>query len=150
MPKKKTAKPVSKKSSVTRSQRSHVDDHSFMIIAGGGLVILMIVGLFFMNNRTINNVVAEKSTVVTEQKDQIIAIKDFSFSPETLTVRVGTTVTWQNSDSVAHSAVADDGTFDTKLLAPGEKGSYTFTKAGTYTYKCGVHPSMTGEIVVEE
>lgn len=150
MPKKKTAKTATRKNTAARSQRTHTDDHSFMIIAGGGLVILMIMGLFFMNNAKIKNVVAENTPVTAEVKEQTVAIKDFAYSPETLTVKVGTTVTWQNNDSVAHSPVADDGTFDIKLLAPGEKGSYTFTKAGTYTYKCGVHPSMTGKIVVEE
>lgn len=149
MPKKK-AKSAARKTTVRKTSH-HTDDHSFMIIVGGGFVILLVLGLFFMGGTSIRRVVAQPNTSMTqEQKQQEVVIKNFAFSSETLTVKVGTTVTWVNSDTVAHSAVADDGTFDTKLLAPGERGSYTFTKAGTYTYKCGVHPSMTGTIVVEE
>jgi len=148
MPKKKTAKTARRKT--TTARHHHIDDHSFLIILGGGLVILLVIGFFFMNGGSIKSVTATTPTLEASQMDQTISIKDFAFSPATLTVKVGTTVTWVNSDSVAHSAVSDDGTFDTKLLAPGEKGSYTFTKAGTYTYKCSIHPSMTGTIVVEE
>lgn len=150
MPKKKTTKGV-KKSSARSYTHSHTDDHSFLIIAGGGLVILLVVGLFLMGNTPIHRVVAQHvSSQSAVQSEQTVVIKDFAFTPQTLRVKVGTTVTWINSDSVAHSAVSDNGMFDTKLLASGEKGSYTFTKAGTYTYKCNIHPSMTGTIVVEE
>lgn len=150
MPKKKTAKTVRKTSS-SRANTAHMDDHSFMIIAGGGLVLLLVIGFMLMNRTTITRVVAEKAPMMSEdKKTQTVVIKDFAFTSEILTVKVGTTVTWENSDTVAHSAVSDDGVFDTKLLAPGEKASYTFTEAGTYTYKCGVHPSMMGKIVVEE
>ena len=95
----------------------------------------------------------QTATVPTQttanQTQNTVVIKDFAFAPVSTTVKVGTTVIWENSDSVEHSAVADDGTFETNVLAPGAKGSFTFTKAGSYTYHCGVHPSMTGTIVVE-
>ncbi|CAN5147786.1 hypothetical protein BH09PAT1_BH09PAT1_8040 [soil metagenome] len=150
MPKKKTAN-ATRKAPSTRKSVSHTDDHSFMIIVGGGFILLLLIGLLLMKRTTIVHVVAQKIPAMSEnQKTQTVVIKDFAFSPETLTVKVGTTVTFENNDTVAHSAVSDNEVFDTKLLAPGEKGSYTFTKAGTYTYKCGVHPSMMGKIVVEE
>lgn len=78
-----------------------------------------------------------------------VTISNFSFAPTTLTVKVGDTVTWTNTDSVGHSAIADGGTFDTGIIAQGQTGKTTFTKAGTFTYHCSVHPSMKATIVVE-
>ncbi len=77
-----------------------------------------------------------------------VAIRDFAFSPGTVEIRVGDTVTWTNRDSVAHTATARNGSFDTGLLAEGESGSVRFTAAGTYRYLCTPHPDMTGTVVV--
>jgi plastocyanin len=78
-----------------------------------------------------------------------ILISDFTFAPATLTVTVGDTVTWTNMDPVIHTATANSGAFDTGDLAQGESGSITFTEAGTFSYICTPHPSMTGTIVVQ-
>lgn len=78
-----------------------------------------------------------------------VTIQNFAFSPATLTVKVGDKVTWTNKDSAGHSATADDGSFDTGVLAQGQSGSITFSKAGTYTYHCSVHPMMKGTIIVQ-
>ena len=77
-----------------------------------------------------------------------VAIQDFAYSPRTVEIRVGDTVRWTNRDSVAHSATARNGSFDTGLLAEGETGSVRFTTAGTYQYICTPHPDMTGTVVV--
>jgi plastocyanin len=77
-----------------------------------------------------------------------VAIADFAFSPRTIEIRVGDTVTWTNRDSVAHSATAQNGSFDTGLLSDGASGSVRFTAAGTYRYICTPHPDMTGTVVV--
>ncbi|HEX6976731.1 MAG TPA: cupredoxin family copper-binding protein [Patescibacteria group bacterium] len=87
-----------------------------------------------------NNTISAKNTV---------DIKNFSFSISTLTVKKGDTVTWTNSDSSVHTATADDGTFDTGSINPGSSQTVTFTKSGTYTYHCSVHPMMKGTIVVQ-
>ena len=82
-----------------------------------------------------------------------VTINNFSFSPNNITVKVGTTVTWTNQDSVEHDIVADDGISDgpkSELLAKGKSYSFTFSKAGTYTYHCSVHPDMTGTVTVTE
>ncbi len=71
------------------------------------------------------------------------------FTPSSLTVSVGDTVTWTNKHTMTHTATADNGTFDSGNLAPGETFSFTFDTAGTYTYKCNIHLSMTGTIIVE-
>lgn len=77
-----------------------------------------------------------------------IDIRDFAFSPRTVEIRVGDTVRWTNRDSVAHTATARNGSFDTGLLSEGESGSVRFTAAGTYRYVCTPHPDMTGTVVV--
>lgn len=78
----------------------------------------------------------------------IVVIKDFSFSPATLTVPVGSSVTWQNKDSVAHTATANGKSFDSGNLEGGKSFTYTFTKPGTYDYVCSYHSSMTATVVV--
>jgi plastocyanin len=78
-----------------------------------------------------------------------VNIVNMGFSPATLTVAAGTTVTWVNRDPDAHSVESKDKGFPSSpLLNTGEKYSYTFTTPGTYAYYCAVHASMTGKIVV--
>jgi plastocyanin len=80
--------------------------------------------------------------------DRDVAIRDFAFSPGTVEIRAGDTVTWTNRDSVAHTATARNGSFDTGLLEEGQSGRIRFTVAGTYRYLCTPHPEMTGTVVV--
>ncbi len=76
-------------------------------------------------------------------------IDNFSFAPVTLTVGVGTTVTWTNRDDIPHTVVSNDKVFKSKVMDTDEKFSYTFSKPGTYPYFCSVHPKMTGTVVVK-
>ena len=78
-----------------------------------------------------------------------IKIDNFVFGPQAITVPVGTTVTWTNSDDIPHTAVSTDGVFKSKVMDTDEKFSFKFTKAGTYSYYCSVHPKMTGKVVVQ-
>ena len=78
-----------------------------------------------------------------------VKIDNFVFGPQTLTVPVGTTVTWTNSDDIPHTSVSTEGVFKSKVLDTDEKFSYTFTKVGTYPYYCTIHPKMTGTVVVQ-
>ena len=77
-----------------------------------------------------------------------VAIADFAFSPATLTITAGDTVTWTNEDQVEHTATSTTGAFDSGLLGQGASYSFTFTTAGTFDYLCTPHPTMTGQIVV--
>ena len=99
-------------------------------VALGGVIALGVVG---------NVLAAEES----------VTIENFAFDPADLTVSVGDTVTWSNDDSAAHTATADGGSFDTGTIASGNAKSVTFSKAGTFTYHCSIHATMTGRIVVE-
>ena len=77
-----------------------------------------------------------------------VAIADFAFAPKTLTINAGDRVRWTNSDTVAHTATAANGSFDTGLIDQGASASVRFTQAGTYRYTCTPHPTMTGTIRV--
>jgi plastocyanin len=78
-----------------------------------------------------------------------VNIDNFVFGPQTITVPVGATVTWTNKDDIPHTAVSTDGVFKSKVMDTDEKFTYTFSKAGTYSYYCTIHPKMTGKVVVQ-
>jgi plastocyanin len=77
-----------------------------------------------------------------------VTMVDIAFDPAEIEVTVGTVVTWVNQDQVPHTATALDGTFDTGTIDEGGEGSVTFDTAGTFEYRCEIHPSMTGTVVV--
>jgi plastocyanin len=79
-----------------------------------------------------------------------VKIDNFTFTPKTLTVQQGATVTWVNKDDVPHKiASTDKKKFSSKALDTDQKFSYTFTTPGTYGYYCTIHPRMTGKIIVK-
>ena len=78
-----------------------------------------------------------------------VEIVDLAFSPDAITVAVGTTVVWTNTGAVPHTVTAADGTFDSGVLDPGASFAHTFTEPGTYAYQCALHPQMQGTVVVE-
>ena len=79
-----------------------------------------------------------------------VAIDNFRFSPQTLTVAVGTKVTWINRDDVPHTVTSiDKKTFVSPALDTDEKFAYTFDAPGTNSYYCSVHPHMKGRIIVQ-
>jgi hypothetical protein len=73
---------------------------------------------------------------------------DLFFSPSSVTVAVGDTVTWHNTGQAPHNATADDGSFKTPTLNNGQSASQTFNQAGTFSYTCTIHPQMHGTIRV--
>jgi plastocyanin len=77
-----------------------------------------------------------------------VEAKNFAFNPKTVTIKVGDTVTWTNQDSTTHT-VTGDGGIDSGNLAPGKSYSKTFDTAGTFNYHCSIHPSMTGQVIVQ-
>ena len=78
----------------------------------------------------------------------------FAFSPTSLTIKAGTTVTWKNTTTVGHTVTSDDGrSFDSGTTNPiaAQSGtfSFTFTTAGTFAYHCSIHPFMKATIIVQ-
>ena len=77
-----------------------------------------------------------------------VNIDNFAFTPKELTVKAGTAIVFRNRDDIPHSVVGTKGEFHSKALDTDDSFSFTFTKAGTYDYTCGLHPKMQGGIVV--
>ena len=81
-------------------------------------------------------------------EDVVVKIDNFTFGPQEVKVKSGTTVTWTNQDDIPHTVVSPNN-FRSKPLDSEDKFSFTFTTPGTYKYFCSLHPHMTGTIVVE-
>jgi plastocyanin len=79
----------------------------------------------------------------------IVLASDFMFSPASLTVQAGSSVTWTNKDDEPHTVVSDSGLFRSGALDTGESFSFKFDKPGTYRYTCSIHPRMVGTILVQ-
>ena len=71
-----------------------------------------------------------------------------AFAPDAVTVDTGTTVTWTNTDSVAHTSTSDAPGWDSGIVAPGGQFSRSFQTAGTFKDHCAIHPGMIGTVVV--
>ena len=84
-----------------------------------------------------------------DAKGTEVRVDNFTFAPDTVTVPVNSTVTWVNKDDIPHVVASNDGVFKSKALDTDQKFSYTFTKAGTYTYYCSIHPKMVGKVIVQ-
>lgn len=105
-----------------------------------------------LSRRAFTTALAAAATLATghvaKAADAVVSIENFTFAPATLEVAAGTTVTFQNKDDIPHLVVASDNAFRSKALDTDESFRYTFTSPGRHGYFCGLHPHMTGTIVV--
>ena len=91
-----------------------------------------------------------RSRVLSENRQAEVVLEKLRFSPQTLSVPIGTTVTWINRDSVPKIVISADHPLEVPpILRAGQAFSRTFATAGTYSYFCSVHPGVTGKIVVK-
>jgi len=79
----------------------------------------------------------------------VVKIENFTFNPAELTIKPGTTVTFENADDIPHSVVEKMAKFKSKPLDTGDKFTMTFTDIGEIDYFCGFHPHMVGKIIVK-
>jgi len=101
--------------------------------------------------KTVTTTAAETTAAASESSagaKNEITIESNAFKPDSLTIKVGDTVTWINKDSYDHTVKSKTGEFDSGNLANGATFSFTFNKEGTYDYICGIHTFMTGKITV--
>lgn len=93
---------------------------------------------------------AHAATAASHLRAEVqVTIQGFAFSPAKITVTPGTKVTWTNKDSVAHTVTSDNNSWtDSGSVGNGSHFSVTFSKPGTYTYHCSIHPSMVASVVV--
>jgi len=115
----------------------------------GALAFTMFVGLALLSSTHGKDSQTRESAPVKATKTEV-AIDNFSFSPNTLAVSIGATVTWTNHDNVAHVVSSADNQFKkSNVLKTGQSFSHTFATTGTYSYFCAIHPRMTGKIIVK-
>ena len=88
----------------------------------------------------------------TAEPFDVIVMRNNRFTSDFVIVPVGGTLVWRNNEerSVRHDAYAEDGSFQSPLLAPGESWSFTFTQEGYYRYLCSIHDNMEAAILVVE
>ena len=91
----------------------------------------------------------DSSTGSGEAGEVEVVIRDYTYVPDEVVIKVGESVTWINEDSVRHNAAADDNAFEGPLLSQGESYTYTFDVAGEYPYHCTPHPYMKAVVIVE-
>jgi len=72
-----------------------------------------------------------------------------AFGANPLVVSVGTTVVWQNNDTIAHTSTSNLSGWNSGTIAPGQSFRFTFTSPGTFTYFCTIHPDMLGTVTVQ-
>ena len=77
-----------------------------------------------------------------------VSIQDYFFDPADAAVEPGTSIVWVNQGQEPHTVTADDGSFDSGVLNPGDSFMVTFLGSGTLTYHCEIHPSMVGSVTV--
>ena len=80
--------------------------------------------------------------------DANVTMEKLAFMPATLTIKAGSTVTFENHDEMPHNIIGAGGAFRSKLLNTNDKFSMVFTTPGEFAYICGVHPNMKGKVIV--
>lgn len=122
-----------------------------MLLTGGKIlkkIIIYLVILIFLSSALLFKLVQAGVSNV----GSLVIMRGSQFSPQTIHVTPGTTITWVNQDSISHTTTSDNMTlaesWDSGTLAPGQSFSKTFTQPGNYTYHCSIHPSMKGTVQV--
>jgi len=95
-----------------------------------------------------DSTLAGSGTAVASAAGSQVVIKDFMFSPTSLPVKAGATVTWLNKDEEPHTVISDTGLFHSAAMDTNDSFSFKFDQAGTYHFTCSIHPRMVGTIVV--
>lgn len=144
------------------------------LLAGVAVVVVIVIGVIIAmaggGDKNYNNTSQAKDSMSMDQNSSnsekmksnnsanaveadTVTISNYMYDPAAIKVKVGTTVTWTNNDSVQHNISPDSASADfTKgeLFGKGKTYSFTFKKAGSYTYHCDPHPYMHGTVVVTE
>lgn len=120
------------------------------------IAIIVVLGAWYylMNKNSGGNAVqaptAQTQTPSASNATATVSIQNFAFSPATLAIKAGTTVTWTNNDSVTHTVTSDTGGLFSQTLAPGQSFTFTFASPDSVSYHCAIHPMMEGTVSVEK
>ena len=131
--------------------------HAKLGLAGVGAVILIAAAMGYAmagkgggsESNKLNDLKAVPQAPDAETGVNVVTIDNFTFAPQSLVVPVGTTVTWINRDDIPHTIKGTESPIKSSALDTDDKFSFTFTEAGEFPYFCGIHPHMSGTIVVK-
>jgi plastocyanin len=117
-----------------------------IVVPGLAAAVVAVAALLFANGSGSSG--SHPSSAVSKASNVAIKIQNFAYSPATLTVRAGTTLSITNRDMTAHTLTANDGAFDSGTIQPGQTVRVTVHKAGTFPYHCEFHAFMSGTLKV--
>ena len=117
----------------------------FRVIGSGTLAVLLVTGANAVAGPHDPTTHVQVATATAPS----VTIEEFKFMPATVTVPVGTTVTWVNRDEESHTVTSATGAFGSAGLSHAETFARTFTRPGTYQYFCALHPHMKATVVVK-
>ncbi len=112
------------------------------------IIVLLIVAVLVIGG-AVYFFIQQSKPVTAPQGGNNIEISGFAFSPATMTISVGDTVTWTNMDIMSHTVTSDSGTeLGSSSFGKGGTYSHTFSTPGTFAYHCSIHSSMKGTVIV--
>ena len=120
-----------------------------IIIAVVVLVVIVILGVFWIKREMSKPGEPMKRDFIPNITYANVSIKNFSFTPAEIKIKPGEGIDWTNNDNATHRIEIADGTKSYDLPVGG-RFTFVFTKAGEYSYICGIHPSMKGKVIVSE
>jgi len=123
-----------------------------VVVLAGGALLLSRNTSNKSDDMNMNTQSSGSNTQNTPKATNTVTIQNFAFSPASITIKKGTTVTWTNKDSATHTVTESDSSTgpDSGDLANGKSYSFTYNQTGTFSYHCSIHPNMTGTVKVTE
>jgi plastocyanin len=109
----------------------------------------LVVASFYALSVAVPSSATAQAAAPAAAEDSTISIREFMFSPMSLTVTAGTTVHWKNLDAEPHTVRGVDANFRSNPMDQNDTFAYKFDQPGTYRYVCSIHPQMLGTIVVK-
>jgi len=131
--------------------KNSIHSKSRFLIGFGVLITIMIIPVSCSKSSMANMTGTGGNGYTTETSTpgvNEVFIQGMAFSPATITVTAGTTITWTNKNAVTHNVTSNPALFSSGAMGNGATYSFTFTDKGTFSYSCTIHPSMTGTVVV--
>jgi plastocyanin len=119
------------------------------ITIGCAVTAVLLIGVFAASCGGTSGTTTTAGGTATTGGGVGVVMKNLAFDPATVTIKAGQSVIWTNLDSMNHTVVADNGEFKSGNLAQKDTFTFKFDKAGSYPFHCGIHPSMTGTVVVQ-
>jgi plastocyanin len=135
------------------TRRTGASQRSTFILAAAALLLVAVVAVaayLAFGGGSDSYARAKQTPVVTDAEQVSVGVIEYDYTPRTLTVRKGATITWDFTGEIPHTVTNDTGKFDSKVKQTGSSFSFTFDTPGEYYYFCTLHHVMEGMVTVTE